>query len=133
MMARAFMVATLIVAGYLGGCSKDENKAQEVVKTAGPKPVVIAPEARQLFQMRCAMCHGTSGRGDGQASATLEPKPRNYTDKEWQASVTDAQIAETIIKGGQATGKSPLMPANGDIQPEMAQELVKLIRSFGSK
>ena len=62
------------------------------------------------------MCHGESGKGDGPASVALNPKPRNYTDKEWQKTVTDEQIKEDDRGGGGASmGKSPLMPAQADL------------------
>ena len=63
----------------------------------------------------------------------LNPKPRNYTDAAWQASVTDAQLKETILKGGQGVGKSPAMPGQPQLQehPEVLDGLVQIIRKFG--
>ena len=92
-------------------------------------------KAHQMFETVCAMCHGMSGMGDGQAAANLNPKPRNYTDPAWQASVTDDQIRQTILQGGQAMGKSPMMPGQPQLkdQPEVLDELVKIIRGFGAK
>jgi len=65
-------------------------------------------------------------------AASLTPKPRDYTDKAWQASVTDDQIAKTILMGGAAVGKSPVMPAQPQLKekPEVVNELVKIIRGF---
>ncbi|MGH7701972.1 MAG: FTR1 family protein, partial [Gemmatimonadales bacterium] len=34
----------------------------------------------QIYQSQCAGCHGTLGRGDGPASAGLNPPPANLTD-----------------------------------------------------
>jgi hypothetical protein len=67
------------------------------------------------------------------AVAGLNPKPRNYTDPAWQASVTDDQIKEIILKGGAGMGKSPLMPAQPQLgdKPEVLDGLVKIIRGFG--
>ena len=93
-------------------------------------------EAAALFAQTCSMCHGASGKGDGQMSANLNPKPRDYTDAAWQASVTDEQIKTIIMEGGQAVGKSPTMPAmKTQLQgkPEVLDALVRLIRSFGKK
>src|SRR6476619_2507432 len=59
-------------------------------------------QAEAMFTTVCAMCHGVDGSGNGPAAATLQPKPRNYTDAAWQASVTDEQLRETILKGGAA-------------------------------
>lgn len=91
--------------------------------------------AKAMFESICATCHGISGQGDGQAAASLPVKPRNYTDAAWQASVTDDQIKQIIINGGQAMGKSPLMPANPDLakDPEKLDGLLKIIRAFGKK
>jgi mono/diheme cytochrome c family protein len=89
--------------------------------------------ANELFAARCALCHGPDGRGDGPGSAALNPKPRNYHDKAWQASVTDDQIEKTIVEGGAAVGKSPVMPAHPDLasNPEVLAALVAKIRSLG--
>jgi mono/diheme cytochrome c family protein len=92
-----------------------------------------ADEAKQTFKTLCSTCHGAVGKGDGVAAANLNPKPRNYTDKAWQASVTDDQLAKVILEGGAAVGKSPLMPPNPQLKdkPEVIAELVKIVRSFG--
>ena len=94
-----------------------------------------ATQAQEMFGNVCAMCHGVSGAGDGPAAANLNPKPRNYTDATWQASVTDDQIRKIILEGGQAVGKSGMMPGQPQLkdQPEVLDELVKIIRGFGKK
>jgi cytochrome c553 len=90
-------------------------------------------QAQLMFQTVCATCHGMDGTGKGPAAETLNPKPRNYTDPAWQASVTDAQLKETILKGGQGVGKSPMMPGQPQLadHPEVLDELVQIIRTFG--
>jgi cytochrome c551/c552 len=94
---------------------------------------VNADDPHEIFKTRCVTCHGESGKGDGPASVALNPKPRNYTDKEWQKSVTDEQIKKTITGGGASVGKSPIMPPQPDLaaKPEALDGLVKIIRSFG--
>lgn len=99
-----------------------------------PAPLsTAAQEAQATFKTVCSVCHGESGRGDGIAAANLNPKPRNYTDRVWQKSVTDDHIREIILKGGAALGKSPLMPAQPQLagKSEVIDELVKIVRSFG--
>jgi mono/diheme cytochrome c family protein len=92
-------------------------------------------EAKLLFQNVCATCHGPDGTGNGPAAATLDPKPRNYTDAAWQASVTDDELKKTILLGGQGVGKSPMMPGNPQLKdkPEVIDGLVAIVRSFGKK
>jgi cytochrome c553 len=92
-------------------------------------------QAQNMFMTVCATCHGADGTGTGPASETLTVKPRNYTDSAWQASVTDDDIRAIILKGGQAVGKSPLMPGNPHLegQREVLDGLVQIIRGFGKK
>ena len=92
-----------------------------------------AEEAKTMFAQLCSTCHGTDGTGNGPAAANLEPKPRNYTDQAWQASVTDDDLRKIIVEGGGAVGKSPMMPPNPQLKdkPQVVDELVKIVRSFG--
>lgn len=112
-----------------------EPSAQAPAAPSAPATAAMAPadEAQQTFKTLCSTCHGADGKGDGVAAASLNPKPRNYTDKAWQASVTDDQLAKVILEGGAAVGKSPLMPPNPQLKdkPEVIAELVKIVRSFG--
>ena len=85
-------------------------------------------EAKKLFATRCAACHGPAGKGDGLAAAALTPKPRDFSDKEWQASVTDEYLEEIILKGGVALKKSPLMPPNPDLAAKKA--LLTAVREY---
>jgi mono/diheme cytochrome c family protein len=89
-------------------------------------------EAETLFRTRCAACHGTDGSGNGPGAAGLNPKPRNYTDRAWQRTVTDEQIQKAIVYGGVAIGKSPQMAANPDLQakPGVVAALCEKVRSF---
>ncbi len=121
------------------GCSKKEAPQQAEPAATAQAPAAAAPaaedparEARNLFKTRCVVCHGEEGKGDGPGAAALNPKPRDYTDAAWQASVTDDQIHKTIVFGGAAVGKSPNMPGNPELESKTAvvDELVKRVRSF---
>jgi len=141
-----YRAALFVVLGLAAGCKK-ESKAPPApsattVEGTAPSPLTTTPsvvtqasadEAHNMFKTVCAVCHGESGMGNGPGAANLDPKPRNYTDKTWQASVTDEQIKNTILMGGAAVGKSPLMPAQPQLRekPEVLAELVRIIRSFG--
>ncbi len=90
-------------------------------------------KAKQMFGSVCATCHGADGTGNGPAAANLNPKPRDYTDKNWQSTITDEQIKKTILLGGNGVGKSPMMPAQPQLkdQPEVLDGLVAIVRGFG--
>jgi cytochrome c553 len=126
-----YLVSVMVLAL---GCSKSEPPAptSETSAPATGSPAA-AQEAREVFTTLCSTCHGQGGKGDGAAAASLDPKPRNYTDKAWQASITDEQIAKTIVQGGAAMGKSQLMPPSPQLanKPDVVAELVKIVRGFG--
>jgi mono/diheme cytochrome c family protein len=87
--------------------------------------------AEEIFTSRCVTCHGSTGKGDGPASAALNPKPRSFGDAAWQKSVTDEHIEKVIAQGGPAAGKSPLMPPNPDLAGKpVVKALREKVRSF---
>lgn len=92
----------------------------------------VKAKGEELFKARCETCHGATGVGDGPGAVALDPKPRNYTDPAWQASVSDARLKEIIAKGGIGVGLSPAMPAQVDLanDRDALAGLVWKIRSF---
>lgn len=142
-----YIVAVAACLAVLGCTPKEAapaEPAEEAAKAAPtPDPAAAEPvaakdpstEAQEIFQTRCVTCHGANGTGDGPGSAALNPKPRNYTSAEWQASVTDDDLEKIIIGGGAAVGLSPLMPPNPDLvtKPAVVDALVAIIRGFGAK
>jgi cytochrome c553 len=113
--------------------ARPESAPSQPRAAATGQPAGGPDQAKQLFATLCVMCHGADGTGNGPAAASLNPRPRNYTDAAWQASITDDQIKETILKGGQGVGKSPMMPGQPQLaaQPEVLDGLVQIIRGFG--
>jgi cytochrome c5 len=136
------IAAVLVLSGLaFAGCKKDETSAAPPAaapSVAPATPVAVTAEpltAESVFKTRCSTCHGEGGHGDGPAAVALNPKPRNYTDGEWQKSVTDEQLKKTIVGGGIAVGKSPLMVPNPDLagKDDVLDGLVKIIRAFAPK
>jgi mono/diheme cytochrome c family protein len=132
---------TRSIIGILGGaaivlaaaCSKPSSSDDKSTTNAGGGAQLDSVQAKDVFNSRCAACHGPNGDGNGPASAALNPKPRNYHDKEWQKKVTDEDIRKTITYGGAAVGKSPVMPASPDLdsKPEVVEGLLQIVRGFG--
>ena len=93
-----------------------------------------AAKGKQKYQELCAACHGQSGKGDGPTAAALPVKPRNHTDAAYMSELTDQQIFKTIKEGGDAVGKSSLMPKWGGIlNDQQIDDLVAYIRSLHRK
>ena len=72
---------------------------------AEPTETAIS-NGRTLYQAYgCAVCHGAEGRGDGIASRTLVPKPRDFSDTAaFEQGHSVAEIAATIAGGVRRQG-----------------------------
>lgn len=138
---RAKWIGLLIglIVGVSGCTPKEAAPAEPKAAEPAPAPTPAAEpaadpvaEAAEIYKNRCTVCHGEGGQGDGAGSAALDPKPRDFTSGEWQASVTDEHLQKIIVYGGTAVGKAATMPANPDLdaKPEVVAELVKYIRGL---
>lgn len=80
---------------------------------------------KQVYVARCVLCHGPEGKGDGPASAALNPKPRNHTDAAYMNSRTDEELLAVIHngKGGMPAWKAVLS------EKEM-QDVLKYVRTL---
>lgn len=72
-------------------------------------------KGKESYNQICAMCHGETGKGDGVAAASLDPKPRDLSSGEYVSTLTDEHIFKVIKEGGESVGKSNLMPAWGAV------------------
>jgi uncharacterized membrane protein len=102
--------------------------------TAGTSLADVPESSRNYFASVCSTCHGPRGGGDGTVAAALNPKPRDFGDKDWQRNITDEAIKKIILEGGAAVGKSAVMPPSPMLaeDAETLNGLVKLIRAFGA-
>jgi mono/diheme cytochrome c family protein len=110
-------VRAVVCIALFAGCSSVQRTRAEVV---------VPP----VFLQHCSSCHGEKGRGDGPAGRFLKPAPRDFGDVEWQRSITDERLRQTIRLGGAALGLSPIMAAHPDLSPAQVQELIDYIRSI---
>jgi mono/diheme cytochrome c family protein len=144
MNTRHFFHAALAIALTSSACSKSESPPPPPTKPAagatnsgGSTQVVAAKvdhaaKAKEIFATRCTPCHGAEGKGDGAASASLTPPPRNFHDPAWQSSVDDAYLEKIIKLGGAAVGKSTAMPSNPDLtDPAVISALKDYVRALG--
>ncbi len=62
---------------------------------------------KKIFTESCVTCHGTGGKGDGPAAASLKQKPADFTDAEHSKFYSDQGRIYLIKKGSAGTA----MPA----------------------
>lgn len=98
--------------------------APEGQASAGEEGDPEARAAAALWSMRCASCHGASGRGDGTARPPGATLP-DMTQPSYAQARSDAEL-QAIIKDGRG-----LMPAFGTQLSELGiAAVVKHIRSL---
>ena len=61
-------------------------------------PALVA-KGQKLFKTSCVICHGANGDGKGTASASLNPKPRNFKKDAFKFGESYEQILKTIGDG----------------------------------
>jgi mono/diheme cytochrome c family protein len=81
--------------------------------------------AKQLFNDRCANCHGDSGKGDGSDAMMYDPPPADLTDAAAMSKVTDGEIYYQITEG-----RKPMPSFKKRLTEEQRWQLVLLVRSF---
>jgi mono/diheme cytochrome c family protein len=59
---------------------------------------------KAVYDSSCTSCHGATGKGDGAAAATLDPKPADFTDAFHARYYSDAGRVHLIRKGSPGTG-----------------------------
>lgn len=103
-------VALLLVALGSAAAGQLRAVAPEGVADPGQRGRRAAPEeivarGRELYNRRCAACHGTQGHGDGEAAYLLYPKPRNFARGQfrfvstWDGVPTDDDLYRVVSRG----------------------------------
>jgi mono/diheme cytochrome c family protein len=89
------------------------------------------------FTLYCVPCHGETGKGDGPAGIALDPPPRDFTVAQFKfdtdgdgAIGTDADLKNTITKGGIPYGGSPLMAPWLTFTDADVENLIAYIRTL---
>ena len=101
---------------------RDKNAAQQAMPTGSNKPNAQLQLIEAAWMQTCATCHGRLGRGDG-PNGSLVHAP-DLTREEWQAKVTDEEIAARIRSG------KGLMPPNADLPDSTIRGLVARVRAL---
>lgn len=82
-------------------------------------------QGKQVYEQRCAMCHGRNGTGDGPNAASLSKRPENFTAAEfWEHKNIDSMITATILNG---KGVMPSIPLN---QKQITQVIAYMSKTF---
>jgi mono/diheme cytochrome c family protein len=98
---------------------QEPQMGQQAPPTGSQKPDIRVQLVETAWAQTCALCHGPMGKGDGPQGALV--KAPDLTRMDWQAKVTDEEIAARIRSG------KGLMPPN-DLPDSTIKGLVARIR-----
>jgi len=79
---------------------------------------------KKLYKQYCAICHGNSGKGDGMAGTSLNPRPSNFTVDKAQ-NQTDGAIYWKMTEG-----RPPMASYKSILKEEQRWQLVNYIRTL---
>ncbi len=82
-------------------------------------------DAQGLYKSHCVLCHGEDGTGKTDLGTGLGA--RDFTEKEFQDSITDEQILEQIENGTE----EKMFPFKDKLSAEEMKALIPIIRAFG--
>lgn len=120
MWGAALFAALVGMRPVLGSAVAQAAAQVRVRRTVSP----LASEAESLFNQRCAQCHGADGR------AYMKPGEvgvaRTFTDKKWQAEVSDRRLIGSITRG-----RGGMPSFKGTLTRRQIKALVAYVRKFG--
>ena len=121
------LICFLVVAGT---SLRAVDSSEEAVQPVDAETQAVEPEKkyelieeikvyltspRETFVYYCSPCHGKAANGKGiYFTVDLEPSPRDLTDVEYMAALTDDYLLNFISKGSAAMRKSELCPPWGN-------------------
>ncbi len=122
----------LLLPLVLAACGSSEEPAAPSGNGGSTELTADVEGGKAYYNQTCIPCHGALGGGDGDAAASLDPKPRDLSDAAWQDSVDDDYLRKIIQYGGAAVGKAATMPANPLLgsQPEVLEGVIQFVRSL---
>jgi len=124
----AILISTLL----LGTAAAADPGAALTENGCAPAGDLRGDPARgaELFMEHCAECHGYDGKAEVVVMHMDEP-PRDQTDADYMRALPDVFLYLAICKGGDAVGRSIVMPAWGDfLTDQEIRDLLAKIRTF---
>ena len=80
---------------------------------------------KKIFKNECKKCHERDGKGSKRGKKLGAP---DFTDAEWQASVTDEQLIASVTNG-----KKKMPKQEEKLSPEEIKAMIKYVRMFAPK
>jgi mono/diheme cytochrome c family protein len=127
-----FVLLLIVIVGALAYAvvqNRPWTVPDEAKQWRNPVPMSDAAlkSIRPIYDDKCAVCHGNSGKGDGHDAALYDPRPTNFTDAQHLNAVTDGELFYKLSEG-----HKPMPSFKKRLSKEQRWQLVLLIRSFAT-
>lgn len=112
---------------------QQENPAgvNETAAVAVPQLTYAEKQGKRLYEHYCAVCHGKQGQGDGFNAYNLNPHPRDFTDKNYMANLSQTWLVEVVRQGGRGVKRSVLMPSyEKTLSSKQIRNIVAYVKHF---
>ena len=108
----------------------DQLARTRAVVNPFPSTAETRRQGKALFTTACVACHGTEGKGDGPVAveSKIDPKPRNFTNPEFQRLRADGELLWVLKNGSHQT---EMMRMDFFFTEEELWKLVIYIRTLG--
>lgn len=90
--------------------------------------VAATAEGKVIYEQMCVLCHGLTGKGNGEAGLSMENKPANFLAMKDIPNETDGEIFWKIT-----VGKPPMSSYDELLTEDQRWQLVNYIRALNKK
>jgi mono/diheme cytochrome c family protein len=132
-MRKVFLACTLSLIFLSIGLAAFHTQKWTVPEEEKQRKNPIAPSetalkaAKEIYEDKCANCHGDTGKGDGSDAMMYDPGPADLTDASQMKKVTDGEIYYQIT-----VGRKPMPSFQKRLTDEQRWQLVLLVRSLAN-
>jgi mono/diheme cytochrome c family protein len=121
-----FLTMTVLVFAHEKTGWMAPEEARKMKNPVKPTQTSIQ-KGKEIYETKCALCHGVKGDGKGPASAGLNPRPTNFKDSHGEM-MTDGEHFWKIT-----TGKGPMPSYEKDLSVEERWHVINYINTFSKR
>ena len=96
----------------------------------------VMANGKDIYEKRCAKCHGITGDGDGPSAEFLAVPPAKFSnpkifkDREGLNMTPDERMTKVIHEGGQSVGKSKLMQPFPEFSDSEIKDIISYLKTL---
>jgi len=118
-----FLIITVLVFAHEKTGWMAPEEAKKMKNSINPTKASIQ-KGKEIYEKKCALCHGDKGDGKGPAAAGLNPKPTNFQDSHGQ-KMADGEHFWKIT-----TGRGPMPSYKKDLSVEERWYVINYINTL---